>query len=80
MGMIDEQYLKTPFYGSRSMAQHFRRQGRKVNLKRIRRLMRLMRIEAVDPKPHTSRPIRIIKYFLLPQRPVHRSSKSGLRY
>jgi putative transposase len=56
MRLKDEQYLQTPFFGSRSMAQHFRRQGRKVNRKRIRRLMRLMGIEAVDPKPHTSRP------------------------
>jgi len=56
MRLIDEQYLKTPFFGSRSMARHFRRQGRKVNRKRIQRLMRLMGIEAVYPKPHTSRP------------------------
>jgi putative transposase len=53
---IDEQYLKTPFYGSRSMARHFRRQGRTINRKRIQRLMRRMGIEAVYPKPHTSRP------------------------
>jgi len=44
MRLIDEQYVKTPFFGSRSMARHFRRQGRKVNRKRIRRLMRLMGI------------------------------------
>lgn len=56
MRLIDEQYLKTPVYGSRSMVRHFRRQGRKVNRKRIQRLMRLMGIEAIYPKPHTSRP------------------------
>jgi len=56
MRLIDEQYMKTPSYGSRSMARHFRRQGRKVNRKRIQRLMRLMGIEAIYPKPHTSRP------------------------
>jgi len=56
MRLIDEQYLKTPFFGSRSMARHFRRQGRKVNRKRIQRLMQLMGIEAIYPKPHTSRP------------------------
>ena len=49
MRLIDEQYLKTPTYGSRSMARHFWRQGRKVNRKRIQRLMRLMGIEAVYP-------------------------------
>jgi len=56
MRLIDKQYMKTPSYGSRSMARHFRRQGRKVNRKRIQRLMRLMGIEAIYPKPHTSRP------------------------
>ena len=67
MRLIDEQYLKTPTYGSRSMARHFWRQGRKVNRKRIQRLMRLMGIEAVYPKPHTSRPHpehRIYPYLL----------------
>jgi len=67
MRLIDEQYLKTPSYGSRSMTRHFRRQGRKVNRKRIQRLMRLMGIEAIYPKPHTSRPYpenRIYPYLL----------------
>jgi len=35
MRLIDEQYLKTPVFGSRSMVRHFWRQGRKVNRKRI---------------------------------------------
>jgi hypothetical protein len=56
MRLIDEQYLKTLVFGSRSMVRHFWRQGRKVNRKRIQRLMRLMGIEAIYPKPHTSRP------------------------
>jgi putative transposase len=56
MRQIDEQYLRTPFFGSRSMTRHFRRLGQRVNRKRIQRLMRLMGIEAVYPKPHTSRP------------------------
>lgn len=56
MRMIDEQYLKTPFYGSRSMTKHFRRLGHKINRKRVQRLMRLMGIEAVYPKPRTSKP------------------------
>ncbi|MCK7491358.1 MAG: IS3 family transposase [Comamonadaceae bacterium] len=57
MRLIDEQYLKTPIYGSRSMVAAFpREQGRRVNRKRIQRLMRLMGIEAIYPKPHTSRP------------------------
>jgi putative transposase len=57
MCLIDEQYLKTLFYGSRSMVRHFWwEQGRKFNRKRIQRLMQLMGIEAAHPKPHTSRP------------------------
>lgn len=56
MRLIDEQYLKTPFYGSRSMTKHFRRLGHKMNRKRVQRLMRLMGIEAVYPRPKTSKP------------------------
>lgn len=56
MQKIDEQYLKTPSYGSRSMRTHLRRSGYKVNRKRIQRLMRIMGLEAIYPKPKTSRP------------------------
>jgi putative transposase len=56
MRWIDEQYLKTPFYGSRSMTRHLRRLGYRVNRKHIQRLMRLMGLEAIYPKPKTSRP------------------------
>jgi len=38
MRLIDEQYLRTPWYGSRQMARHLRRQGYRVGRKRIRRL------------------------------------------
>ena len=41
MRLIDEQFLETPWYGSRQMARHLRRQGYSVGRKRIRRLMRL---------------------------------------
>ena len=56
MRRIDEQYLKTPSWGSRSMRNHLRRLGYKINRKRIQRLMRLMGLEAIYPKPKTSRP------------------------
>ena len=56
MRLIDEQYLKTPVYGSRSMTKHLRRLGHKINRKRVQRLMRLMGIEAIYPRPNTSRP------------------------
>ena len=56
MRLIDEQYLKTPFYGYPKMTAHLRRAGYEVNPKRIYRLMRLMGLQAVGPKPNTSQP------------------------
>lgn len=56
MKIIDQQYLETPFYGSRSMRNHIRRLGYKINRKRVQRLMRLMGLEAIYPKPRTSNP------------------------
>jgi putative transposase len=56
MRWIDEQYLATPFYGSRRMTAELRLPGRQVNRKRVQRLMRLMGLEALGPKPKTSRP------------------------
>ena len=41
MRRIDEQYLATPFYGSRRMAVWLQRQGYVVNRKRVQRLMRV---------------------------------------
>jgi putative transposase len=56
MRLIDEQYLKTPFYGSRKMTAHLRRLGHAVNRKRVRRLMRKMGLVAIYQKPRTSDP------------------------
>jgi putative transposase len=56
MQLIDKQYLKTPSWGSRSMRNHLRRLGYKVNRKKVQRLMRLMGLQAIYPKPKTSRP------------------------
>jgi putative transposase len=55
MRRIDELYLKWPFYGSRRMVAQLRGEGHDVNRKRVQRLMRLMGIEAIYPKPNTSR-------------------------
>jgi putative transposase len=67
MRRIDEQYLATPFYGSRRMVAVLRLEGWEVNRKRVRRLMRLMRIEAIYQKPNTSRshPEHIVYPYLL---------------
>ncbi len=56
MRMIDEQFLNTPYYGSRQMARHLRRLGYCVSRKRVRRLMRLMGLEAIYQSPKTSLP------------------------
>ena len=55
MRWLDEQYLATPFYGSRRMTAELRKAGRQVNRKRVQRLMRRMGLEALGPKPKTSR-------------------------
>jgi len=56
MRLIDEEYTKTPFYGSRRMREALKRKGHKVNRKRIQRLMRLMGIETIYQGPHLSKP------------------------
>ena len=55
MRRIDELYLAMPFYGSRKMVVALRAEGLQVNRKRVRRLMRLMGLEALVPKPGTSK-------------------------
>ncbi len=55
MRLIDEQYLKTPFYGTRKMNVMLKKKGFKVNRKRVQRLMKIMGIEAIYPKKNLSR-------------------------
>jgi putative transposase len=67
MRLLDEQYTRTPFYGSRKMVEWLSTQGFNVNRKRVSRLMALMGIEAVHPKPKLSQPgegHRIYPYLL----------------
>jgi len=67
MSLIDEQYMKTPFYGSPRMTEVLRKKGYEVNHKRIERLMRVMGMAAIYPKRHTSPPQamnRIYPYLL----------------
>lgn len=56
MRIIDEQYMRTPYYGYRKMAAWMVRQGHLVNEKRIKRLMRIMGLQGAVPGPHTSKP------------------------
>ena len=56
MRLIDEQFMRTPFYGYRRMTVSLREHGQAVNPKRVARLMRLMGLCAVYPRPRTSLP------------------------
>ncbi|NEP16399.1 MAG: IS3 family transposase [Leptolyngbya sp. SIO4C1] len=58
-----EQYLKTPFYGSRRMTVHLQQLGYSVNRKRVQRLMRQMGLYAVYPKPKLSKQHRDHKVY-----------------
>lgn len=54
MRVIDELFLKRPFYGVPRMTDWLRTLGHRVNHKRVARLMRRMNLQAVVPGPHTS--------------------------
>ncbi len=56
MKLIDKQYMKTPFYGVMRMTTYLRNIGHQVNAKRVRRLYRLMDLQAICPRPNTSKP------------------------
>ena len=56
MRLIDEEYTRRPFYGSRKMMLWLHGQGHLVGRHRVRRLMHLMGLEAVYPKPRLSQP------------------------
>lgn len=50
MRLIDEEYLRHPFFGTRKMRDYLLRLGYKVNRKRVQRLMRLMGLESIAPR------------------------------
>ena len=67
MRLLDEQYTRTPFYGSRKMTEWLATVGHAVNRKRVSRLMEVLGLEAVYPKPKLSQPgegHRIYPYLL----------------
>jgi putative transposase len=74
MRLIDEQYLKTPSFGSRRMAAWLARSGEPVNRKRVQRLMALMGPEALHPRPRTTTApgdTRIYPYLLRDRESTH---------
>jgi putative transposase len=56
MRLVDEQYTKVPFYGSRRMAAWLRVQGSDVGRRHVASLMRQMGLAAIYPKPRLSVP------------------------
>jgi putative transposase len=64
---LDEQYTRTPFYGSRRMTAWLHTQGYAVNRKRVSRLLALLGLEAIEAHRGLSRPApghRIYPYLL----------------
>ena len=67
MRLIDAQFLEAPWYGSRQMARHLRREGHEVGRKRVRRLMAKMGLAPIYQRPRTTAPHpehRIYPYLL----------------
>ena len=54
--LIDEQYTRRPFYGSRKMVTFLKARGHGVNRKHVQRLMRILGLAGMAPGPNTSRP------------------------
>lgn len=52
--LLEQQYLETPFYGSRRLTVWLQKQGYCVNRKRVQRLMRQLGLEALYPQPKLS--------------------------
>src|SRR4051794_21821887 len=74
MRLIDAQFLETPWYGSRQMARHLRREGHEVGRKRVRRLMAVMGLVPIYQRPRTTvtHPEHRIYPYLLRQLAVER--------
>jgi putative transposase len=58
MRLIDAQFLETPWYGSRQMVRHLRREGFAIGRKRVRRLMAKMGLVPIYQRPRTTVPHR----------------------
>lgn len=55
MNLIDREYTRHPFYGSRKITRFLRELGYSINRKRVQRLMGRMGLEAICPGPNTSK-------------------------
>lgn len=67
MAVIDATFLDCPWYGSRQMARHLKREGHGVGRRKVRRLMAKMGLSPIYQRPRTSDPHprhRIYPYLL----------------
>jgi Transposase and inactivated derivatives len=54
--LLDEEYTRHPFYGSRRMKKYLSECGYSVNRKRVQRLMQKLGLVGMSPGPNTSKP------------------------
>ncbi len=75
--LIDEEYTRRPFYGSRKMVIFLQVAGHLVNRKRVQRLMRLLGLAGMAPGPNTSHahPAHKVYPYLLRGVPVVRPNQ-----
>lgn len=55
LNLLDEEYTRRPFYGSRKLLVYLRGLGHDINRKRVQRLMRILGISGITPGPNTSK-------------------------
>ena len=63
MRLIDEEYMRHPFFGSRQITQWLKRKDHSINRKRVQRLMRIMGLEGLCPGPRTTQAARKNKIY-----------------
>ena len=56
LALIDVEYTRRPFYGSRKIKIYLQNLGYKINRKRVQRLMAMLGLAGMAPGPNTSRP------------------------
>jgi putative transposase len=54
--LLDEEYTRHPFYGTRRMKKYLAECGHTVNRKRVQRLMQQLGLVGMSPGPNTSKP------------------------
>jgi putative transposase len=64
MRLIDEEYLRHPFLGSRRMVLWLQSQGHVVNRKKVQRLLGIMGLQGIAPGPRTT--VRAVGHTVYP--------------